>query len=531
MANPEQTGLSTNPANINQYGANPADLQEYQDSLAAQIKSLEDRYSNPNWFKVAAGFLKPQLGGFAASLGSASEALGENVEAGRQAALPIAQMRSQLAQSKIAMGQNQKAAQMLSEHTGPVTADFVQQLEALGDTPSARAARKTYESANAERGLASSELANAIQRVQYADLHHQPHNPADDKLIGAGSGTQPPAAGSPAPKITSQPVGQALTPEGQPASYTGTPMSDAMLQKLKVQAYDGDAEAAAALNAYKQSPASMGAAPTNPAAQNASPTTPKPVVEKFSPSVRMPDLAGQNPQDAEYLRKTADTQAATLEKPYQDEISALSYLTRPGQFNQAKGDTEAALTLMRQYPDVAKKVFDVVRQAGPVAAAGEAGFGVHVGPYGASINLPTKAWLDAGISDKPVAPGQPSPRSIADKLSQYLASSAFYGMVSRGIDPSTAGSEKMSLAMSQEPLMKNTAASAYSSLQSNLNSFNMAKELRDAYASERDKLDKNTLTPYHDIATQSSVMKKIRAKYDLINKATLSNFTGQQPAQ
>ena len=525
MADPTQSGLSTDPSKINQYGANPADLQEYQDSLQAQIKSLEDRYSNPNWFKVAAGFLKPQLGGFGASLGSASEALGENVEAGRAAALPIAQMRSQLAQSKIALGQNQKAAQMLSEHTGPVTADFVQQLEALGDTPSARAARKTYESANAERGLASSELANAIQRVQYADLHHQPHNPADDKLIGAGSGTQPPAAGNPAPKITTQPAGQALTPEGQPATYTGTPLSASLLQSLKVKAYDGDPEAVAALNAYKQSQAASG---TSPAAQpSAAPATPQPVAEKFKPTVRMPDLTGQNPQDAEYLRKTADTQASTVEKPYQDEVAALSYLTRPLQFNQAKGDTEAALKLMQQYPDIARKVFDVVRQAGPVAAAGEAGFGVHVGPYGASINLPTKAWLDAKISDTPAAPGQPSPRSIADKLAQYLASSAFYGMVSRGVDPSTAGSEKMTLAMSQEPLMKNTAASAYSSLQSNLNSFNMAKELRDAYASERSNVDNNSLTPYHDIATQSSLMKKIRSKYDLINKATLSNFSGQ----
>jgi len=70
----QQPGLSTDPSKINQYGANPADLQEYQDSLQAQIKSLEDRYSNPNWFKVAAGFLKPQLGGFGASLGVACRA-------------------------------------------------------------------------------------------------------------------------------------------------------------------------------------------------------------------------------------------------------------------------------------------------------------------------------------------------------------------------------------------------------------------------------------------------------------------------
>jgi hypothetical protein len=108
MAIPEkaQPGLSTDPSKINPTGAAPEDLSEYQKSLDAQIKALEQRYANPNYFKVAAGFLKPQLGGFFASLGSASEAMGENVEQQRAAELPIAQMRTQLAQSKILTGQN-----------------------------------------------------------------------------------------------------------------------------------------------------------------------------------------------------------------------------------------------------------------------------------------------------------------------------------------------------------------------------------------------------------------------------------------
>ena len=90
--------LATDPSKINPAGAQQADLDEYQRSLDEQIKSLEARYANPNWFKVAAGFAKPQLGGFMASFGSAAEALGENVEQQRAAALPIAQMRSQQSQ-------------------------------------------------------------------------------------------------------------------------------------------------------------------------------------------------------------------------------------------------------------------------------------------------------------------------------------------------------------------------------------------------------------------------------------------------
>jgi hypothetical protein len=50
------------------------------------------------------------LGGFLASVGSASQALGETEEKRREAELPIAQMRTQLAQSKILTGANKTQA-------------------------------------------------------------------------------------------------------------------------------------------------------------------------------------------------------------------------------------------------------------------------------------------------------------------------------------------------------------------------------------------------------------------------------------
>ncbi len=181
----EQPGLSTDPSKINQYGANPADLQEYQDSLAAQIKSLEDRYSNPNWFKVAAGFLKPQLGGFAASLGSASEALGENVEAGRAAALPIAQMRSQLAQAKIAMGQNKDVADLVSNHTGPITEDLVQQ--AVSRAPNAPATQGLQASLKTQQERLALEQKNqelALSKLNATIASNQV--PTDAQYFAAG---------------------------------------------------------------------------------------------------------------------------------------------------------------------------------------------------------------------------------------------------------------------------------------------------------------------------------------------------------
>ena len=97
----------------------PAIKDSKQQALDAQeklIKSLEERYANPNYFKVASGFLKPQLGGFFASLGSASEAMGENVEAQRAIAPTIERMRAEVAQGRIGMETNKEQARAIDAY-------------------------------------------------------------------------------------------------------------------------------------------------------------------------------------------------------------------------------------------------------------------------------------------------------------------------------------------------------------------------------------------------------------------------------
>jgi hypothetical protein len=98
--------------NINPYGMSQELLSDYQDTIEKNITALENRYKDPNWFKVSAGFLKPQLGGFGASLGSAAEAMGENTELQRSSLLPVARMRSELAQTGLLISNKKKAAEI-----------------------------------------------------------------------------------------------------------------------------------------------------------------------------------------------------------------------------------------------------------------------------------------------------------------------------------------------------------------------------------------------------------------------------------
>ncbi len=166
MATPERRtqdySFAGGLGNINPAEMEPEAIQKYRDTLDEQVKALQKRYDEPNWFKVAAGFAKPQLGGFIASLGSASEAMGENVEQQREQQLPIAQMKVQMEQANMLLSQKQKQNSIYQDWLAknknpdgtvtPMDATTFSRITSLGkDTDVAKAAGEYY--TGAEKGL------------------------------------------------------------------------------------------------------------------------------------------------------------------------------------------------------------------------------------------------------------------------------------------------------------------------------------------------------------------------------------------
>jgi hypothetical protein len=140
------SGLSGLAQPINPTNLTPDNLSEYQKSLQDAMDSLKKRYEEPNWFNVAAGFLKPQLGGFAASVGSASQALGQNLESQRQSEIPIAAMKAEMGRVGLIQKQKNDADQLLKaqDPNKPIPANVITQLAKL-DPDAANAAIKGNE--------------------------------------------------------------------------------------------------------------------------------------------------------------------------------------------------------------------------------------------------------------------------------------------------------------------------------------------------------------------------------------------------
>ena len=468
--------LATDPSKINPAGASQEDLSEYQKSLDAQIKALEQRYANPNYFKVAAGFLKPQLGGFFASLGSASEALGESVEQQRAAELPIAQMRSQLAQSKILTGQNKTVSDMVAEYqaTGqPLTPEFVAKVKRIApDAPSTKALMAQLETEQKQQQITASqqqvELTRLMEmrkeglitpadyqlRLQQLELK----TPGITKSVTA---TVPPPSGTEPPPVTSgeePPTTSAAlpVPSGQPPATPKPPTKPPEVDFANFK------------------------------------ITPSFSVSKLNPRAVTENEKEENTR----LREGAKLLEAVKEKQFQN----LQIVNEPIAYSTALEANKSTLDMLKDEPDMAVKVTNMLRQAGSLVALLERGIGVSIGPYGANINV-------AGARPALYASLKPDEQKFQDKLLNNIARSVYYDLKSRGIDPEKEGAEKFVQRMSQETNLEQGPSAIHRAIIQNDIRLKHNKALYEATNKYLPKAKEISLSPLHDLYTQHPEFK------------------------
>jgi hypothetical protein len=465
--------LATDPSKVNPAGAQQGDLDEYQKSLDAQIKALEQRYANPNYFKVAAGFLKPQLGGFFASLGSASDALGESIEQQRAAELPIAQMRSQLAQSKILTGQNKSVADMVAEHQAsgkPLTPEFVAQVKRIApDAPSTKALMAQLETMQKQQQITASQQQTEMTRLMEMRK--------EGLISPAEYQRRLQMLELSAPGIPKFPADSAVTPSvNQPTPSVGS------------------AEPPTTSAAIPVPGAQPASAPTKPAEQDFANF-------KITPSFSVSQL---NPRAVTELEKTENARlmegAKLLEAVKEKQFQNLQIVNEPTAYATALEANKSTLDMLKESPDMAVTTTNMLRQAGPLVALLERGIGISVGPYGANINV-------AGARPALYASLKPEEQKYQDKLLNNIARSVYYDLKSRGIDPEKEGAEKFGQRMLQETNIEQGPAAIHRAITQNDIRLKHNKALYNATNKYYPKAKSVSLSPLHDLYTQHPEFK------------------------
>ena len=508
----QQMGGLPDPAKINLYGAAQPDVEEYQKSLQDSIDALQQRYENPNWFNVAAGFFKPQLGGFAASLGSASQALGENLEKQRESQLPIAQMRSQLAMSKIAMGQNKGASDAFAawKATGkPMDEATYSNIVGLAPNSNvAAAAKAAYEGERTGQTLRTSQQQLLVtqqeqERQLLGDMRR--NNLITPEEYNARLSALNTRLGERPPVVPIGTTGTAQEPRlGATTTWTGKmPLSVAQIDDLKARADKGDAESADVLRAYMGAltPGGVRGAPSAVAAAPAADTS------KFQiqPTFVLPHA---NPvTDPEKARNSAVIkQAAAVEDEAVSQYVNYKRINDPNTFSAAKQSNEYAIKAINEAPEQADRVTNLLRKAGPAAAMLQHGLGIHIGPYGASINIDVESGLNAGLDA--------DDQNYRDALLNSVATSAYFNLLSRGITPEKAGAEKFKELLLQETGLHQGIKAIAHTLKKNDIQLDYVHDLYSAINSGIPVAQKaGSLTPFHDISLQHPEVKVVNKMY------------------
>ena len=193
MAEEKAGGLPTVGIDVTKiplYGQDDERMQELTKAQQDIASALEHRYDQPNWFKVAAGFAKPQLGGFLASLGSASEAMGENVEQQRASMLPVAQMKLQIAQTNMLLNANKKVADEIKTwrdaHPGQTPS-----AQLVGDWAAKAPGSSVVKSLQDELKFQQDQQNQNLQRVQQKLQSNMPLTEADKLVLSQNPEGQP----------------------------------------------------------------------------------------------------------------------------------------------------------------------------------------------------------------------------------------------------------------------------------------------------------------------------------------------------
>ncbi len=487
------SGLNATP--INPTGLAPEHLQAYMDALKGSADALQARYANPNWFNVAAGFLKPQLGGFAASLGSAGAAMGDWQEKQRANELPVAQMRAELGKVGMLQSQQNQADTMLRSHKGPVTPELLRDLTSLvgSGSPMVQGVANQLKVAQEQQTLSVQEmqaLAAQVQAIRAAGGVVPPEMLAKLRAgfipPGGTSKNPPPGAAVPGAAVPGAAVPGAAVPSAPVPAPTVDVLADknsgpiaiklAAIQALPPEQRD------AAMRQFAESPEGGARKYKYPPPPEGSTT----------------EVAARHVSSAEADEKRSDTRYERLQA-----------VGLPENYDSLVASGEGVLNFIKTQPGMTNKIFNAVRGSGPLAAAAAAGVAAHAGSFTATVSLPVDAYLKAGFTE--------AEQAATDTLLTNLAKIAGAKLTSAGTTIQNHPQEFSSILASTAGIGQHPKAVAHT-IKQDLLDFSHKKQTMDAVDSLTGLMDRSkTLAPRTE-AFNDPAIKKISDVHSSVRK-------------
>jgi hypothetical protein len=542
-------------------GANTRD--SLQSSLEDAQIALEQRYANPNWFNVAAGFFKPQLGGFAASLGSAAQVLGENVEQQRANQIPLFNVRAQVGAMQ-AQRQNREAAakefeKAKTEGFSPDKLAALQaRLSSLGANDLADSVNKMLEAQQKERSMSASEYGNAmatanalyaagqlskaglatkVKEIQ-SQFGPKPRGAAApaEATIDAGAAAAPLAAAA-APVAAAEPEGQmGFVPgpgfKGEDQARLDTAMSPE-LRKAYERLAAGDPSAAKEIESLVREGARLGAVPST-SSPKLIPAKPAEAKKQIITSPLGSEAQGLSP---EVLNARIEANESEATKNF----NALKSVAGPGGaggtgYKPISNVVDSQIQLLKDNRDLTKQVTAILTKGNlwsQFQAAVDEGVGFNLQGLTGQVRLPVKTFITAGFNEDQLG--------FLQTLANNYAKISAYQQKMAGINPNAASNIELNLNKALTPTtdtVNNAAIKSLAHFKIDLDAMHdQYKFVNDVYHGRHPEVALASDVPdkYHSIfahPTYDKLYDKHQARHDQLNatyQAHLKNAQAKKP--
>jgi hypothetical protein len=492
---------------VNLYGADEGQLGELKQSQEDIIKSLENRYNQPNWFKVSAGFLKPQLGGFGASLGSASEALAENVEKQRESQIPIAQMRAQLAQTNLSLGSQQKANQMMQawKSSGkPMDQATYAEVTALApNSAAATAAKAAYEGGAKDIENTRAQQRTLLDAIQVKQAKGMPLSASETNFLqNFASGLLNAPESSRSSQIAQPKIDNMVDQRAQgdiaalQREIANTPKTET--GRLSILNQELEKAKERSIGAVTKESTSL-----NP---SESKTEGKPQTY-YPPTYKFPDVSNMTDPERKSRELSYQRNVESAEKKSEDQVQQWRSVAADPVFSTINSEYTSAIDLLKTQPKTAKKVFNLLREDGSlknqVLSAAQQGFGISLGSMAATLNLPVEAFQRAGLNE--------AEQLLADRLVRAMLVVGNAKLASQGITPEKGQDAYKQYLDNTKASLQQNPATALHNLQKDYVTFIHNKQLFDQVNKEYRSQQEHSPSPYTDVINNSPEIARINA--------------------
>jgi hypothetical protein len=220
--------------------------QEYFEALNKTLKALETRAEAPvNLFNVAGQFFNPgRTGQFGEAVGNVATSVGRDIEKAQEMAVPIAQMRAQIAGQKYTVQADDNAFRMLADNLGMSQGDLNQNLQSGSfNQPQLKRMMQLYPMIEKSSPTVGKIVNNMIdQAIKSGDLSIKEgeFRGKYDPNFSPFSGSTP--AATPAPVTVAKPTVESnanvSSPSVEKDVYRFENLSDGAKQKLQTYARD-----------------------------------------------------------------------------------------------------------------------------------------------------------------------------------------------------------------------------------------------------------------------------------------------------